>query len=72
MVKEIVIKGVKGTAIIDDWFQGYEGIAKLRKSLEDVLEQCITNQETKENVQAESIFYVLRMIKALDYNVNEV
>ena len=68
MVKEVCIEGVKQTAIIGDWFQGSEGIVKLRNALKDELEQCSTNQEKKNNVQADSIFYVLRLIEDLNFN----
>lgn len=71
MVTEVIIEGIKQKAITDDWFCDCEGIMKLRNSLEDVLEQCISTQETKDNVRAESLFYMLRIIKALDLN-NEI
>ena len=68
MVKTILVEGIEQFAITGDWFSDNEGIMKLHGAVKDVLEQCLTNQEAKENVHAESVFYVLRLIEALENN----
>ena len=65
MVVKTEIKGVEQIAIVGDWFQGNEGIERLQMALSDVLEQCITNEESKNNVKADSLFYLMRLIEAL-------
>ena len=52
-------------AIVSDWFQDEKGFEKLHCALSDVLEQCITNEETKANVHADSVFWVLRLMEAI-------
>lgn len=65
MIKEVSINGVKQTAIVSDWFQDERGVEDLQRALFDVLEQCVTNPETKNNVQSQSLFYLLRLLEAL-------
>lgn len=65
MIKEVIIDGVKQTAIVGDWFQGENGVKDLHKALSDVLEQCVTSAEAKNRVKPESVFYVLRLLEAL-------
>ena len=65
MITKVKIEGIEQLAIVGDWFQGDEGIERLQMALSDVLEQCITNEESKNNVKADSLFYLMRLIEAL-------
>jgi hypothetical protein len=66
MVVKVKIEGVEQVAIVGDWFQDAKGLERLQKALSDVLEQCVTNEESKNNVQADSLFYLLRLMEALN------
>lgn len=66
MVVKTKIEGVEQVAIVGDWFQDEKGIERLQMALSDVLEVCITSEESKNLVQADSLFYLLRLIEALD------
>ena len=65
MIVNTKIDGVNQMAIVSDWFQDEKGFEKLHCALSDVLEQCITNDETKANVHADSVFCVLRLMDAI-------
>lgn len=65
MVTKVEIEGIERVAIVGDWFQDEKSLERLQMALSDVLEQCITNEESKNQVQANSLFYMLRLIDDL-------
>lgn len=66
MVVRTKIEGVERVAIVGDWFQDEKSLERLQVALSDVLEVCITSEESKNLVQADSLFFLLRLIEALD------
>jgi len=66
MVVKTKIEGVEQVAIVGDWFQDEKSLERLQVALSDVLEVCITSEESKNLVQADSLFFLLRLIEALD------
>lgn len=66
MIAKVKIEGVEQMAIVGDWFNDEKGLERLKTALSDVLEVCITREESKNQVQADSLFYVLRLIEALE------
>ena len=65
MIVKSKINGANQMAIVSDWFQDEKGFERLYCALSDVLEQCVTNEETKANVQADSVFCMLRLMEAI-------
>jgi selenocysteine-specific translation elongation factor len=65
MIVKSKINGANQMAIVSDWFQDEKGFERLHNALSDVLEQCVTNEETKANVQADSVFCVLRLMEVI-------
>lgn len=65
MIVKTKIGGIEQVAIVGDWFQDEKGLERLQMALSDVLEQCITNEDSKNQVQADSLFYLLRLKEAL-------
>ena len=66
MVVKTKIEGVERVAIVGDWFQDEKGLERLQMALSDVLEVCITSEESKNLVQADSLFCLLRLKEALE------
>lgn len=66
MVTKVKIEGIERVAIVGDWFQDEKSLERLQMALSDVLEQCIINEKSKNQVQADSLFYLLRLIEALE------
>ena len=66
MITKVKVDGVEQMAIVGDWFQDEKGLDRLQAALSDVLEVCITNEESKNLVQADSLFCLLRLIEAME------